>query len=156
MKINDLSGDYGFKDTQARRNTGELDKDDFLKLFIAQLQAQDPLSPMDNNEFVAQSATFTQLEQMTNLNTNITEFLEKQSAVLDSFMHSQTSGQALNLVDKYVTAYVPQEDGSHAMITGNVDKITFNNSVPVIHVNGFQVFLEEIAEVSQYRPSENE
>lgn len=35
----------------------------FLKLFVAQLQNQDPLNPQDGSQFVAQLATFSQLEQ---------------------------------------------------------------------------------------------
>src|SRR5437773_9571301 len=35
----------------------------FLKLFVAQLRNQDPLNPQDGTQFVAQLATFSQLEQ---------------------------------------------------------------------------------------------
>ena len=73
-QVNNLNNNYSFSSTTGTRNTGELGKNDFLKLFVKQLKAQDPLSPMDNNEFIAQSAQFTQLEQMTNLNTNITMY----------------------------------------------------------------------------------
>ena len=46
-------------------------KDEFLKLLVAQLQNQDPLSPVKNEEFVAQLATFTSLEQLISINENI-------------------------------------------------------------------------------------
>jgi flagellar basal-body rod modification protein FlgD len=49
---------------------GELGKDDFLKLMIAQLQAQDPLQPANGTEYVSELAQFTQLEQTTNLATS--------------------------------------------------------------------------------------
>ena len=42
-----------------------LGKDDFLRLLVAQLSAQDPLNPMDSREFTAQLAQFSTLEQMT-------------------------------------------------------------------------------------------
>lgn len=48
-----------------------LGKDDFLSLLVTQLRHQDPLSPMDNGEFVAQLAQFSALEQMQNLNDNV-------------------------------------------------------------------------------------
>jgi len=46
---------------------GQLGQNDFLKLMIAQLQAQDPLEPSNGNEYVTELAQFTQLEQTTNL-----------------------------------------------------------------------------------------
>jgi flagellar basal-body rod modification protein FlgD len=48
---------------------GTLGKDDFLKLFVTQLQNQDPMSPQDNSQFMAQMAQFSTLEQITNLAT---------------------------------------------------------------------------------------
>lgn len=50
---------------------GELGKDEFLKLLVAQMQFQDPLDPQDNAEYVAQLAQFTSVEQMTNLNDRL-------------------------------------------------------------------------------------
>jgi len=44
-----------------------LGQNDFLKLMIAQLQAQNPLEPANSNEYVSELAQFTQVEQTTNL-----------------------------------------------------------------------------------------
>jgi flagellar basal-body rod modification protein FlgD len=51
----------------------EVSKTEFLKLLVAQLQNQDPLNPMDNQEFVAQLATFSSLEQLISINSAVTE-----------------------------------------------------------------------------------
>src|SRR3954467_10904759 len=42
-------------------------KDQFLKLFVAQLQHQDPMNPMQDGEFMGQMAQFSTLEQITNV-----------------------------------------------------------------------------------------
>src|SRR5690242_10648568 len=51
----------------ARAPKNTLDKDDFLNLFVTQLQNQDPLNPKDGAEMASQLAQFNGLEQMLNL-----------------------------------------------------------------------------------------
>jgi flagellar basal-body rod modification protein FlgD len=56
------------------RQTGslqQLGKDDFLQLLITKLQYQDPMEPMDDEDFVAQLAQFSTLEQMNNISEGI-------------------------------------------------------------------------------------
>ncbi len=54
---------------------------DFLKILTAQLNNQDPLKPVDNQEFVAQIAQFATLEQSRQLNVKIDDLLSVQSSV---------------------------------------------------------------------------
>ncbi|BCB96467.1 hypothetical protein JZK55_13890 [Dissulfurispira thermophila] len=56
--------------SNVKKNT-DLDKNAFLNLLIAQLKNQDPLNPMKDQEFIAQLATFSSLEQMGNMNKNM-------------------------------------------------------------------------------------
>ncbi|WP_044337397.1 flagellar hook assembly protein FlgD [Rossellomorea aquimaris] len=56
-----------------------LGKDDFLKILMTQLQNQDPLNPMQDKDFIAQMATFSSLEQMTNLTQTMEKFVDNQS-----------------------------------------------------------------------------
>lgn len=44
-----------------------LGKDDFFKLFLAQLQNQDPTSPMDDTQMVSQLAQFSMIEMLQQL-----------------------------------------------------------------------------------------
>lgn len=57
----------------------DLDKDAFLKLLATQLGHQDPLNPMEDKEFTAQLAQFSQLEQLTNINSGIGKMIEAGS-----------------------------------------------------------------------------
>lgn len=54
---------------------------DFLKILTAQLNNQDPLKPVDNEQFVAQIAQFATLEQSRQLNVKIDDLLSTQSAI---------------------------------------------------------------------------
>jgi len=72
-----------------------LGKDDFLTLLIAQLSAQDPLDPMDSQDFSAQLAQFSALEQMTNINTTLSELIDIEIAT----SNASTIGLIGKLVD---------------------------------------------------------
>jgi len=73
---------------------GVMGKDDFLKLLIAQLSAQDPLDPMGAQDFSAQLAQFSGLEQMTNVNSNL--------EILQKLQTASQNNSSLNLIGKIV------------------------------------------------------
>mgnify|MGYP001028650741 CR=1 FL=1 len=56
---------------QNSANNGIMGKDEFLKILITQLQNQDPASPLQDREFIAQMAQFSTLEQMLNMTEEI-------------------------------------------------------------------------------------
>jgi len=124
-------------DIPARIPKTELGKDDFMKLLITQMQNQDPLEPMDNNAYIAQMAQLSSLEQMSNLTQSF-----------------QTS-QALSLVGKTVTALTTgQEVGSTVQITGKVSKVTINGKTVLLVVDGKEISLSDVTEVSDGTVSE--
>jgi flagellar basal-body rod modification protein FlgD len=57
-----------------------LDKDAFLKLLLAQLANQDPLSPTNNQEFIGQLAQFSSLEQVQATNSRLDSLLLAQAS----------------------------------------------------------------------------
>ena len=70
-----------------------LGKDEFLELLTTQLKNQNPLEPLDNAAFIAQLATFSQLEQIINLNKSFSDFMStsQKSAAL-SILGKDVSG----------------------------------------------------------------
>ena len=71
-------------------------KNDFLHLLVAQLQAQDPLNPMDATGFTAQLAQFSSLEQLQNINTTLGSIGTSQAILQNS--------QAVGFIGKDITA----------------------------------------------------
>jgi flagellar basal-body rod modification protein FlgD len=75
-----------------------MNKDDFLKLLVTQLQNQDPMSPEDPKDFVAQLAQFSSLEQQINSNTN----LETLAKVIQNLQQSQNMAEGVALLGRTV------------------------------------------------------
>ncbi len=86
-------------------NQGTTTKDDFLKLLVVQLQNQDPMNPADNQEFSAQLAQFSSLEQLTEMNDTLTKNLESTTA-LGKFINNSVAagfiGREINAVGDQV------------------------------------------------------
>jgi flagellar basal-body rod modification protein FlgD len=104
IKSGDLSSAKTYDDflEQLNRQTDQervpkntLDKDDFLTLFVTQLQHQDPLNPKDGAEMASQLAEFNGLEQMINVNKAL-ERLESAEKTSQSFSY-------INYIGKEVT-----------------------------------------------------
>lgn len=92
----------------AENSNGNMDKDDFLKLLITQLQNQNPLEPMNDTEYVSQIANFSTLEQMNNMNKSMeqsTQFMAQDALMqLSGLIGQDVTWQTL------VNANTPNED----------------------------------------------
>lgn len=108
----------------------QLGKEDFLKLLVTQLQYQDPLAPMDNTEFIAQTAQFTALEQMQNLN------------------QTMTNAQAFATIGKGVFMNTKNEQtGKYEMIYGVVQSVDIKNGKPYLNIGDKSAPYEDIERV---------
>ena len=87
-----------------------VDYQSFLKLLIAEMKNQDPTKPMDSTQYVAQLATFSQVEQSVQTNTK-----------LDQIMQSSALSQADALIGRSITS----ADGK---TTGTVASVTLSSS----------------------------
>ena len=80
-------------------------KDDFLKLLIAQMRYQDPLSPLEGTEFSSQLAQFSSLEQLTNIGGKLDESVEADMLLARSINNTLATtliGKTVRAVDDQV------------------------------------------------------
>lgn len=131
----------------------ELGKDDFLKLFITRLRYQNPLEPVNDEQFIAQMAQFSSLEQMQNMNASLTELLKSEKDGQDALqlllaIQSQTNqlstlNQAVTLLGKEVTVSV-----GGTSIKGTVDKVVSEQGFPKLVIDNQRYSLDQVVEVT--------
>ena len=102
--------------TQAAKSgaNSAMGKDQFLKLFVAQLQHQDPMNPMQDSDFMGQMASFSTLEQVSNLASE------------------NARSNAIGLLGRTVT-YQDKDGAEH---TGAVEKVSTKDGKPSLTVGG--------------------
>ena len=94
-------------------NNSSIDKDMFLKLLVAQMKYQDPISPQSNSEYITQFATFSQLEQISNM------------------VNSMNMTRGIECIGKEVTIKDKNEE-----IEGIVEEVIFKDNNTYLKVNG--------------------
>ena len=105
----------------ASGKNAEMGKDQFLKLFVAQLQMQDPMNPMKDQDFMGQMASFSTLEQVSNL-----------AKANEAIAANLTQSHAVGLIGRTVT-YTGEDDVEK---TGVVEKVSTRDGSTVLTVNG--------------------
>lgn len=107
---------------EAQKNgpTKDLGQDAFMQLMLEQLKNQDPMNPMDNQQFLQQQAQFTQLNEIQKMNSNMS-------------LNNQIM-QASSLIGKEVTITDPNDNTKQ--IKGTVSSANFGGASPTISVDG--------------------
>ena len=117
-------------ETKSTKSSGsELGKDSFLQLLATQMKYQDPLNPSSDTEYVAQLASFSQLEQLQNLST------------------VSTNSQAFNLVGKDVVIKTENTAGDTTYIDGKVDFVNMSGTKAMLSVNGSTYSIDQLDSV---------
>jgi len=102
-----------------------VDYQSFLKLLVAQMKNQDPTSPMESTDYVAQLATFSQVEQSVQMNSRLEEILAASSL-----------GQAASVIGKFITSADGAVSGivSEVRVVANgvIAKLEDGKEVPVV------------------------
>lgn len=90
------SGSTATANANVQAAVGALGPDVFLRLLVTQLQSQDPTSPVQNEDFVAQLAQFTTLEQATSTNKLLEKLIGQDT--------QRTQLDLVNLIGRTVVA----------------------------------------------------
>lgn len=120
------------KQEEKIQSGSKLGYDQFLTLLCAEMQYQDPLEPTSNTEYVAQLATFSQLEAVLGL------------------QKTEQNNMANNLVGKYVIMDVTEDTtGKQQFVDGKVDYVMYNADGTVsLSVNNRLYSLEDLDSVA--------
>jgi flagellar basal-body rod modification protein FlgD len=99
--------------SNATPSSSTLNEQDFLTLFTAQLQNQDPTNPMQSYELASQLAQFTTVEQLTQANSSLNG--------IEQYSGGINNGQISSLVGKNVTAQDNTMNVSSGKVTGSLN-----------------------------------
>jgi flagellar basal-body rod modification protein FlgD len=100
--------------TSTSNAAGSVGMQDFVRILVSQLNNQDPLKPMDNQEFMTQLAQFTALEQSRLLNQN-----------LEALLAVQSTTQSVGLIGRTVDVAT-----SSGTVSGQVIQLDFSSGEP--------------------------
>jgi flagellar basal-body rod modification protein FlgD len=113
-----------------QKSGNNLDKEDFLNLLVAEMQYQDPLEPSTNTDYVAQLATFSQVEASENM------------------VHAMEGSEANALVGKEVIMQVTSSTtGDTSFVSGPVDYVQKEGSNTYLSVNGALYNIDDLYSV---------
>lgn len=143
-KLDELEGLKTEKKFESR-GSSELGKDAFLKLLVTQLSNQDPLNPQSDQEFIAQLAQFSSLEQMQNMSATL------------------LNTSAYSLVGKQVIVSSTDSVGNTKEVRGTVDAVTMQNGNAKLLIDGQTYSIDDLVQVmdsyyavKEYLPSVKE
>ncbi len=118
-----------------------LGKDAFMKLLVNQMKNQDPMSPTNNEDFIAQLAQFSSLEQMQEVNDNLLGLavLQQSNALMAQLTDSSSLiGHEVN--------YIHPTSGDDTV--GTVDSVKIEDGIAVLNIDGQDVPLINVTEIN--------
>ena len=141
MTIGSITGTNGASPLTGASSTIAGNFDTFLQLLTTQLQNQNPLDPLDTNQFTQQLVQFSSVEQQ--LKTN--EFLEALMQANQSTVASNTATQAVSFIGKEVTAETTLSDLSDGQASWRyfADSNAKQTVITVKDAEGNTVYTEE-------------
>jgi len=144
MAVDPVSGNdnvtaTGIYTTQPTRVPKQsLDGEAFMNLLVTQLRNQDPSSPMDTNQMIAQTTQLAMMEKLTNMDSTNQENFALQMRMA-----------AANLVG-HTVSYIDKDGNTK---TGLASSVSYEGSVPVVTVGDQKINLDSISGVVTPAPA---
>ncbi len=135
LQLQNNTNQVQYENGRETLGTGEINKNSFLTLLMAQLQHQDPMDPVENSEFIQQQASFTQIEKLDQL--------------IDVTTSSNVLGEASSLVGQNVEVRL---DGGQTR-SGRVDSVQFGSNGIGIHVGDSVYTMDQVVGIFANEPS---
>lgn len=130
-KLVDTSASASSVSLTQERSSNTLGQQDFLELLVAEMQYQDPLEPQSNTEFIAQLATFTQVQD-----------IEEMQGIVQNM-------QGNSLIGKYVILKVTSAaTGDTNYVSGVVDYVTYEDGKTYLSVNDGLYSIDDLETVT--------
>jgi len=111
-----------------------VDYESFLKLLVAEMKNQDPTKPMDSTDFIAQLATFSQVEQSVQSNTKLDQILQASALSQASALIGHEVTSADGKTTGVVTEVKVKSDGMVAVLEGG-GEITIGEGIVIKAAN---------------------
>jgi len=86
MPVQSVTSGYGAVVGAQPNSPNDLNQADFMNLLIAQIKHQDPMSPMDNQQFIAQLTQFTSLEELQKVNSRLEDSMALSQSLNNTMM----------------------------------------------------------------------
>ena len=152
-EITNLQNQTAFtqSNTTDRKTSSKNDSSMFLNLMLQQLKNQDPTQPTDNTEWLSQLAQYSSLEQMTQMNTGLTNCMNYISAMYKDMSMNAEITQTLSMVGKEVTITIPDEKDSSKTteVKGKVTEANFKDGTGKVKVNGEYYSISNITSIRE-------
>ena len=124
---------------------GSLQSEDFLELFLAELQNQDPTEPTSNEQILTQISQMRDLEASVSLEDTLKDVVES----LAQFAAGNDITSAASLIGRTVTG----KDGNGVEITGVVESARVRDGNAYVSVNGTELPVSSLESVTQTPPA---
>jgi flagellar basal-body rod modification protein FlgD len=131
MEVTQLTG--GTDSVSQTRNRAQMSREDFLKILVAELSQQDPMSPLENEQFLNQLVSLQTLETSESMSNNFSSLILRSEVA--------SAGQ---LMGKWVAGV----DEAGDLAEGIVSRVLIDgDKVKLMLENGRSVLMKKVVEI---------